>query len=77
MSLFGYTLIKKDYLDFLKEQHKQVVVAHEAAAWFSGWKDLNIIWALIFKGDTSPFALHEARDEYAKQRGTDVYGKQR
>ena len=41
--------------------------------WFSGFRDLDIIWDYIYgkRGGS----IDSVRYEYAKARGTDVYGK--
>lgn len=42
--------------------------------WFSGFKDLDIIWDYIYgKRDN----ISDTRDAYARFRGTDVYGKRK
>lgn len=72
MKLFGYRIIKE-------EEYKNLCVAWErecrlgmAYRWFSGWKDLEVIWNFIFLGNGK---INEVREEYAKLRGTDEYGK--
>lgn len=41
--------------------------------WFSGWKDLDIIWECIRKNTP----VDQARSMYADARGTDEYGYER
>jgi len=41
--------------------------------WFSGWKDLDIIWKYILD-DINFGGIEKAREDYAKARNTDEYG---
>lgn len=56
------------------KRHKEIVdslaMVHR---WFSGFRDLDIIWDYVYgKRDGS---IDSVRYDYAKARGTDVYGK--
>lgn len=73
MSLFGYSIIKTEDLDRYKHREFIVQRIYILQRWFSGWKDLDIIFDYVFnpKGeDISSF-----RRRYAKARNTDEYGR--
>lgn len=75
MSLFGWTLVRNDEL---KELHKAYVCQQTTIRcrdWFSGWKDLDIIWDYILS-ETYFGDISSARDKYAKARNTDAYGQE-
>jgi hypothetical protein len=72
MSLFGWTIIRKSELEQLESQGRIVSRLIQVHRWFSGWKDLDIIWAYLFNPQTD---ISPVRDDYAKARGTDCYGK--
>lgn len=69
MTFFGYVLIKKSELEKHELRH---IKLSEVYRWFSGWKDLDIIWEYIFKNKKD---ISNCRAEYAEARGTDVYGQ--
>ena len=46
----------------------------EAHRWLSGFKDLDMIWDYIF-GTSQYHNIDALRSAYARERGTDVYGK--
>lgn len=69
-SYFGYTYIKAEEYWKLNSIENRIT---ESRRWFSGFKDLDVIWEYLLKnGDIS-----DVRDRYAKLRGTDVYGYQK
>jgi hypothetical protein len=67
--MFGWSLIRTKELDELQMQNNRV---REAYRWFSGWRDLDIIWKYIIEGNTY---INSVRERYAFERKTDVYGK--
>jgi hypothetical protein len=75
--MFGFTIIKKEELDELRseyiEKHKVMQKVMQVHRWFSGWEDLDIIWDYILKEKN--FGIDRVREEYAKARGTGVYGE--
>ena len=65
-----------DYIDRRSSAARnEEIIASLAAVyrWFSGFRDLDIIWDYIYgkRGGS----IDSVRYEYAKARGTDVYGK--
>jgi len=76
MGLFGLSLISTEELKILQRSYGIEQRAAQAHRWFSGWKDLDIIWDYIFgQNYKMVFGVEEARKEYAKARNTNVYGK--
>jgi hypothetical protein len=84
MTIFGFVLVRKSYLDRVERSYYVEARAIEACHWFSGWKDLAILWDYIFglkettPGGTEVYkrgSIGPARSAYAKARGTDEYGK--
>lgn len=71
--MLGYTLIRKSELAYLKRSSAMVQTLINCHRWFSGWKDLDIIWDYIFS-ETYFGGIETARKKYADARGTDVYG---
>lgn len=80
MRIFGYTIL------ILNEEEVQDIVdakgirlrAVQAYLWFSGWKDLDVLFDYLLGlpleqpwGNTA-----DVRKEYAKRRGTDEYGNE-
>lgn len=47
LNLLNYRIIHKDKLRYLEKCEIKVSKLHEVYRWFSGWKDLNIIWDYI------------------------------
>jgi hypothetical protein len=72
VSLFRWTIIPKKELERLRHFEAKAARFWEVHRWFSGWKDLNIIWEYIFN-DTYFGGIEEARKKYAEARDTDVY----
>lgn len=71
--MFGYKLVRKDFYESLIKAlyiRARVIEGHR---WFSGWKDLDIIWEYVL-GKRVSGGISEARQDYAKARGTDEYG---
>lgn len=68
--MFGWSLIKTEELRAM--QIKEIKL-NEVHRWFSGWKDLEIIWDYIYN-DTF-YGISRTREEYAKARNTDEYGR--
>lgn len=74
--MMGWALIRKSEFKEYKRCHavyQRVVGCHR---WFSGWKDLDIIWNYLFT-ETYYGDIGSARDKYADARHTDEYGKVR
>jgi hypothetical protein len=70
--MLGWSLVRTKELEYLRQNRvcrQRVVNLHR---WFSGWKDLDIIWDYIFEGRGF---VDQVREQYAKARGTDVYGQ--
>lgn len=74
--MFGYTLISKEELKELRKAYDVRTKVVQCHRWFSGWKDLDIIWDYILSPMTFG-GVDNARDRYAGARGTDVYGKEK
>lgn len=71
--MFGYTLIKKAELEAYQKGYFVKLKVLECHRWFSGWKDLDVIWDyLLGKGFGG---VDYTRMMYAKERKTDEYGK--
>ncbi len=71
--MFGWRLIRKEHLSDLEEYHQLASRFSEASRYFSGWRDLDIIWEFI-SGRKRRYIV-DVRREYAQLRGTDEYGK--
>lgn len=68
---------KKEYNRLIKKEKELVILQErisELHRWFSGWKDLDILFNHLGYGDWFG-GIELARKEYAKVRGTDEYGK--
>lgn len=76
MNLFGWSLIRTKDLEVYKAHRIKFMKLVQCNRWFSGWRDLDIIWKYIFD-DVNYGGIEKAREDYAKARGTDVYGKDR
>jgi hypothetical protein len=74
--MFGYTIVRKDYLERLERNHTKLRKLVYVTSWFSGWRDLKIIWDYVFT-ETYYGGIESCRREYAKSRGTDEYGSPR
>lgn len=73
--MFGYRFIvihKDDWKDIERAVYikNRLVEVH---LWFSGWRDLEIIWDYVF-AETYFGSIGSARSKYAEARGTDDYG---
>lgn len=72
--MFGWTLIREAEL---KEYRRCAAITQtvlQCHRWFSGWKDLDIIWDYVL-GNRDIGGIWETREEYAVARGTDAYGR--
>ena len=49
---------------------------HQVRTWFSGWRDLEIVWNYIIN-DTNYGGIERARKDFAEARGTNQYGEPR
>lgn len=70
-TIFGYYFVKADDYDDLQYLKANVYLCQR---WLSGFKDLNVIWDYLLNGGRQTDAM---RVEYARERGTDVYGNPR
>ena len=70
-SVFGYEVMKADDAWRLERVSNRAAECHR---WFSGFKDLDLIWDYIFQTG-GPHDINEVRRRYAEMRGTDQYGK--
>lgn len=72
--MFGWTLIRKSELKELRRSHQRVSTLVQVRDWFSGWKDLEIIWDYVLS-EFYPGTIDSCRSRYADARGTDQYGQ--
>lgn len=73
---FKLKIINKEtyaYFEKASVTHQSVIQCHR---WFSGWKDLDIIWDYILS-ETYFGSISSCRDKYAIARGTDEYGNKK
>lgn len=71
--MFGWTLIRKEDLKVYERAyatHNKVVQVHR---WFSGWKDLDIIWDYVLEFPHH-HNIEDARNKYSSARNTNEYG---
>jgi hypothetical protein len=74
MRLFGlWITTEKTYRRYIQLETKTYKF-WQVHRWFSGWRDLDIIWDYLIK-DTNFGGIERARKDYAEARGTDEYGK--
>lgn len=73
MRIGKYTIIKTSELNKLQVKELKLTQLHR---WFSGWKDLDIIWDYV-NSEVYFGSIDTCRDKYAEERGTDVYGQAR
>jgi hypothetical protein len=73
MTLFGWTLIRKSELAEYKSSHAVRGAVIRCHRWFSGWKDLDVIWSYLLS-ETYFGGIEYARKQYADARGTNEYG---
>lgn len=74
MKLFGYKLVRAERYDQLLAAEIKWRKTIEVTAWFSGWKDLRIIWNYL-REDVNFGGIERARRDYADARGTNEYGE--
>ena len=73
MKLFNLRIISESEYKELRRSHNIQSTLVNVHRWFSGWKDLDIIWNYVF-AETYFGDISMAREKYASARGTDVYG---
>lgn len=73
--MFGWTIIRKKELKRLERQDRVVRTLWNVHRWFSGWRDLDVIWDYVLNDDIYFGDISSCREKYAKERGTDVYGR--
>jgi hypothetical protein len=71
--MFGWTLIRKEEKAELEKHYFTRMRVIECHRWFSGWKDLDIIWDYLMT-PTYFGSIGSARYKYAVARGTNEYG---
>jgi len=72
MKIFKWHIIsEKDFYHY-RRCHQVNNSVHLVYRWFSGWKDLDIIWNYILSKNQK--TIEDTRREYALTRGTDEYG---
>lgn len=74
MSIFGFTIVSTKRLKQLELYEVKVQKFWQVHRWFAGWRDLDVIWRYLI-ADTNFGGIERAREDYAKARGTDCYGK--
>lgn len=76
MKLFGFSIVRTERLEQLEKCERQIQSVLQVHRWFSGWRDLDIIWDYVF---TDPYfgTISSCRQKYAKARGTDEYGNEK
>ncbi len=72
--IFGITFITTKRLRELEKKERQIQTLVQIHRWFSGWRDLDIIWDYIF-AETYFGSISSCRSDYAKARGTNAYGE--
>jgi hypothetical protein len=76
MKIFGFRIITDEEYQELRKSYNVHARVGQCYRWLSGWKDLDIIWDyLLMKDDFYCGGIERCRTDYAKARGTDVYGK--
>lgn len=75
MNILGYTFIKTDRLRELEWTERQANYFHNQKYWFSGWKDLQILWDYFFSSESTTLTIDETRRRYAIARNTNEYGE--
>jgi len=73
--MFGFTIISKQRLAELERHQVKMQKFWQVHRWFSGWKDLDIIWDYLIQ-DTNFGGIERARKDYAAARKTDEYGSE-
>lgn len=74
MKIFGLRIISESEYQYLRQQSVHAQVLYRVRDWFSGWRDLDIIWEYILSKDYYG-DISSARLKYANTRGTNEYGK--
>lgn len=72
--MFGWTIIHKSELEVLKTCAMRNQKLNQVKFWFSGWRDLDVIWKYIFE-EINYGGIERVRKDYAEARGTDEYGE--
>ncbi len=67
--MFGYNIVKTEDWEKYYTAYWRVKDLHR---WLSGFDDLDVVWEWLLSGDYR--RIDVIRNEYAKARGTDVYG---
>ncbi len=74
MKIFNLRIMRESEYQELRRAHTKFNKVILCYRWFSGWKDLDIIWNYIFD-DVNFGGIERARIDYAKARKTDEYGE--
>lgn len=72
--MFGWTIVRKEELRCHRINESRMQRMYECQRWFSGWRDLDILWRYI-NADGFYGGIRTAREMYAKERQTDEYGR--
>lgn len=71
--MFGFTVVRTSRLKELERLEVKASKFWQVHRWFSGWRDLDIIWNYLIE-DTNFGGIERARKDYAEARRTDEYG---
>lgn len=73
MKFFKWRIISEESFQYYTKCSTTFQRACLCHRWFSGWKDLDIVWDyLLFKNIKT---IERTREEYANARSTSVYGE--
>lgn len=72
--MISFRIISTKRLKHLESLEVKVAKFWQVHRWFSGWKDLDIIWDYLIK-DTNYGGIEKARNDYAAARQTNEYGQ--
>lgn len=67
--MFGLSIVRTERLKELEKCERQIQTLVQVRYWFSGWRDLDIIWDYIF-ADTYFGSIGSCRTKYADARAT-------
>jgi hypothetical protein len=73
--MFGYKVVREDYLKMLEESHKKHLAFVHYAYWFSGWDDVYKLLCQFGRGEIDHCNVGNIREEFAESMGTTVYGE--
>ena len=73
MRIFKYHIISDSEFKELQAAYFVKQRVGQCYRWFSGWKDLDVIWQYLV--ESSGPTIDSVREEYASLRRTNVYGE--